>query len=75
MTKEAIALQRNVAFLHNLELFGYLLSADIRRNINFYQIEKECISGVVNKNDFMLLEKDLKDSTLGKNNKKIIKLS
>ena len=74
MSKAKVALRQKNAVLYGLELYGYLTTQKLRKNIDIFEFENSFISKYKAYKDYKLLEKNLKDDNLLAKKKIIIKL-
>lgn len=74
MSKATVALRKKTAISHGLELYGYFITQNLRKNIDIYEFENTFISKYKAYKDYKLLEKKLNDDKLTFKNKKVVKL-
>ena len=74
--KDAIALKyEQYKLIHNIELFGYLATRNLRKKYDIYDFENSFVSMEKAYKNYKLLELDLGDNKVLKEKKKIIQLT
>ena len=74
--KDANALKyEQYKLIHNIELFGYLATRNLRKKYDIYDFENNFVSMQKAHKNYKLLELDLAESKILKEKKKIVQLT